>query len=92
MLQSTEGTIKSARSRAQATYDKSTAELEAIKPARSVAEVEALIAGAKPVCRIVVVTATETPSATHHPHSPPSWAGRSDVPSWSRRSRRPGSS
>ena len=50
----TESTQQSARARAQAAYDKATAELEAIKPARSVAELEALIAGAKPVCRIVV--------------------------------------
>lgn len=49
-----ESTLHSARKRAQAAYDKATADLEAIKPARSVAEVEALIAGAKPVCRILV--------------------------------------
>lgn len=49
-----ENTLKSAQKRAQATYDKATAELEAVKPPRSVQELEALIAGAKPVCRIVV--------------------------------------
>ena len=49
-----ESTLQSARKRAQAAYDKATADLEAIKPSRSVAEVDALIAGAKPVCRIVV--------------------------------------
>lgn len=49
-----ESTQQSVRARAQAAYDKATADLEAIKPARPAAEVEALIAGAKPVCRIVV--------------------------------------
>ena len=49
-----ESTQQSARVRAEATYEKATAELEAIKPTRSIGELEALIASSKPVCRVVV--------------------------------------
>jgi hypothetical protein len=42
-----------ARKRLQGTYDVAKAELDALKPSRAVGELEALIAGAKPVCREV---------------------------------------
>jgi hypothetical protein len=43
-----------ARKRAQGAYDNAQQELAEIKPSRSVAEMEALVATARPVCRVVV--------------------------------------
>jgi hypothetical protein len=51
----TETAITDARSRAQAAYDGARAELAGLKPSRPVAELEAFLAAAKPVCRIVVL-------------------------------------
>jgi hypothetical protein len=42
------------RTKAQASYDAAAAELSALKPSRPVAEMEAVVEAAKPVCRIVV--------------------------------------
>jgi hypothetical protein len=42
------------RTKAQAAYDAATAELAGLKPSRLVAEMEAVVEAAKPVCRIVV--------------------------------------
>jgi hypothetical protein len=50
----TETAISDARSRAQAAYEAARTELAGLKLSRSVAELEALLAAAKPVCRIVV--------------------------------------
>lgn len=49
-----EAANRDARKKAQEAYDAARAELDALKPARPVAELEALIAAARPVCRIVV--------------------------------------
>jgi hypothetical protein len=43
-----------ARKRLQGAYDAAKAELDTLKPTRASGELEALIAGAKPVCHIVV--------------------------------------
>lgn len=43
-----------ARRKAQASYDAARGELDGMKPARPVAELEPILAAAKPVCRIVV--------------------------------------
>ncbi len=50
----TETATAEARKRAQAAYDAARAELEGLKPSRPLAELEALITAARPVCRIVV--------------------------------------
>jgi hypothetical protein len=50
----TETAISDARARAQAAYEGARAELAGLKASRPVAELEAFLAAAKPVCRIVV--------------------------------------
>jgi hypothetical protein len=50
----TETAAADARKRAQAAYAAATAELEALKPSRPQGELEALLAAARPVCRVVV--------------------------------------
>jgi hypothetical protein len=49
-----ETTTADTRTKAQAAYDTAKAELSGLKPARPAAELEPLIASARPVCRIVV--------------------------------------
>jgi hypothetical protein len=49
-----------ARTKAQTAYDGTKVELDALKPSRPVAELEALIGATKPQCRIVVTTGTRT--------------------------------
>jgi hypothetical protein len=51
---SMETAISDARARAQTAYEGARNELSGLKPSRSVAELETLLAAAKPVCRIVV--------------------------------------
>jgi hypothetical protein len=47
----TEAATADARKRLQGAYDAAKAELDALKPSRAVGELEALVAGAKPICR-----------------------------------------
>ena len=49
-----ETAIADARKRLQGTYDAAKTELDALKPSRTAGELEALVAGAKPFCQIVV--------------------------------------
>jgi hypothetical protein len=50
----TEVATAQAHKRAQAAYDAATAELGGLKPSRPIAELKALLAAAKPQCRVVV--------------------------------------
>jgi hypothetical protein len=49
-----EQTVTDQRTRTQSAYDAANAELASLKPSRPVAELEALVAGARPVCRVIV--------------------------------------
>ena len=53
---SEEKTISDTRKRTQSAYDAATSELAGMEATRPVAELEALVAGARPVCRVVVTT------------------------------------
>jgi hypothetical protein len=55
------------RSKAQTSYDVATAELATLKPSRPVAEMEAVVEAAKPVCRIVVGNGYRGESCTKPP-------------------------
>jgi hypothetical protein len=52
------------RTKAQTAYNVATAELASLKPSRPVAEIEAVVEAAKPICRIVVATGYRGESCT----------------------------